>query len=263
LILSRKKEKTMAGVGSQIKEKVDTGLEKLGVKKVSAAGKRILIVATSCDKLGDTSEPTGCWAEELAAPYYIFKDAGAHVDVVSIKGGPIPIDKGSLAEGFVTDHVKRYFDDEELKQYVEHSLSVKDVSGNYDALFVPGGHGIVFDGPKDKDFIALGNRFWAEGKIVSSVCHGPAGLVSMTAPDGSPIVKGHKVTGFSNSEEEAVQKTKYMPFLLEDKLKELGGLYECGPNWQPHAVADRQLITGQNPASSAKVAELVLEALSK
>ncbi|XP_024388839.1 glutathione-independent glyoxalase HSP31 [Physcomitrium patens] len=227
------------------------------------AGKRILILATSHDKLGNTNQATGCWAEELTAPYYIFKDAGAHVDVASIKGGKIPMDEASFSEGFVTDHVKRYLEDEELKQRVEHSLSVKDVSGNYDALFVPGGHGIIYDGPVDQDFIALGNRFWAEGKIISSVCHGPAGLVGMTAPDGTSIFKGKKVCGFSNAEEEAVGKTNVVPFLLEDKLKELGGLYEAGPNWHPKAAADGQLVTGQNPGSSAKVAELVLEALSK
>jgi putative intracellular protease/amidase len=249
----------MAGLGEKIKQTVEHGLHKVGGK--SASGKRILIVATSHDKLGNTNEPTGCWAEELAAPYYIFKDAGAHVDVVSIKGGKIPIDEASLGEGFVTDHVKRFLGDEELKQYVENSLSVKDVPGNYDALFIPGGHGIVFDGPVDKNLTALGEKFWAEGKIVSSVCHGPAALVSMKAPDGTPIVKGKKVTGFSNAEEAAVGKTDKVPFLLEDKLKELGGLYEAGPNWHPKAVADGQLITGQNPASSAPVAELVLKAL--
>jgi putative intracellular protease/amidase len=249
----------MAGLGEKIKQTVEAGLHKVGGK--SAEGKRILIVATSHDKLGETGQPTGCWAEELAAPYYIFKDAGAHVDVASIKGGKIPIDEASLGEGFVTDHVKRYLGDEELKQYVENSLSVKDVPGSYDALYVPGGHGIMFDGPVDEAFIALGEKFWAEGKIVSSVCHGPAGLVAMKAPDGTSIIKGKKVCGFSNAEEEAVGKTDNVPFLLEDKLKELGGHYEVGPNWHPKAVADGQLITGQNPGSSVAVAELVLKAI--
>lgn len=253
------RETAMAGLGEKIKQTVEQGLHKVAGK--SAAGKRILIVATSHDTLGDSNEPTGCWAEELAAPYYIFKDAGAHVDVASIKGGKIPIDKASLGEGFVTDHVKRYLGDEELKHYVENSLSVKDVPTNYDALYIPGGHGIVFDGPVDMDFIALGEKFWAEGKIVSSVCHGPAGLVAMKTSDGTSIIKGKKVCGFSNAEEAAVGKTDKVPFLLEDKLKELGGHYEAGPDWQPKAVADGRLITGQNPASSATVAELVLKAL--
>jgi putative intracellular protease/amidase len=251
----------MAGLGDKIKQTVQHGLQKVGGNSGAASGKRILIVATSQDKLGDTDQPTGCWAEELVAPYYVFKDAGAHVVIASIKGGKIPIDETSLSENFVTDHVKRYLADEELKQYIENSLSVKDVPSTFDALFVPGGHGIVFDGPKDESFRAVGEKFWAEGKIVSSVCHGPAGLVSMRAPDGTSIFKGKKCTGFSNSEEDAVGKTKFVPFLLEDKLKELGGLYEAGPDWQPHSVADGQLITGQNPASSVGVAELVLKAL--
>jgi putative intracellular protease/amidase len=246
----------MANIIQKVKEAVIPG-----ESKTSASGKRILIVATSHDKLGDSGQPTGCWAEELAAPYYIFKDAGAQVDVASIKGGKIPIDAGSLADNFVTPHVKRYLADESLKETVEHSLSVKESFSNYDAIYIPGGHGIMFDGPNDKDFIAVVEKFWAEGKIVASVCHGPAGLVAIRAPDGIPIVKGKKVCGFSNAEEAAVGKTDKVPFLLEDKLKELGGLYEAGPDWQPKAVADGQLITGQNPASSAPVAELVLEAL--
>jgi len=251
----------MAGLGEKIKQTVEHGVHKVQGKP-DAAGKRILIVATSNDKLGDSGQATGCWAEELVTPYYIFKEAGAHVVVASLKGGKIPIDKTSLEGNFVTDHVKRYLADEELKQYVENSLSVRDVPGSFDALYVPGGHGIIYDGPKDEAFIALGEKFWAEGKIVSSVCHGPAGLVAMHAPDGTSIYKGKKCRGFTNAEEEAVGKTAYVPFLLEDKLKELGGLYEAGPNWQPNAVADGQLITGQNPASSALVAELVLKALA-
>jgi len=250
----------MAGLGEKIKQTVDHGVQKVGGKK-GAAGKRILIVATSHDKLGDSGEPTGCWVEELAAPYYVFKDAGAHVVIASLKGGKIPFDKTSFSENFVTDHVKRYLGDEELKQYVDNSLSIKDIPGSFDALFVPGGHGIVYDGPNDETFKALGNKFWAEGKVVSAVCHGPAGLVNFHAPDGTSIFKGKKVAGFSNAEEDAVGKKQYVPFLLEDKLKELGGLYEAGPNWQVKAVADGKLVTGQNPASSALVAELVLKAL--
>lgn len=247
----------MAGLGEKIKQKVEHGVE----GKKGAAGKRILLVATSNNKFGNTDEPTGSWAEELAAPYYVFKDAGVDVVVASLKGGKIPIDEVSFGENFVTDHVKRYLADEELKKYVENSIPIKDVSGHFDALFVPGGHGIAFDGPHDDKLKALGEKFWAEGKIVSAVCHGPAGLVSMHAPDGTSIFKGKKCCGFTNAEEEAVGKTAVMPFLLEDKLKELGGLYESAPNWHPKAVADGQLITGQNPGSSVAMAELVLKAL--
>jgi len=249
----------MAGLGEKIKQTVEHGVHK--VKGKPAAGKRILIVTTSVDKFPDSDVPTGTWAEEVVAPYYIFKEAGAHVDVASIKGGKIPIDKVSLGEGFVTNHVKRYFEDEELKHYFENSPSVKDVPSNYDAIFIPGGHGIVFDGPVDKDLIALVEKFWADGKIVSAVCHGPNGLVSVKAPDGTSIVKGKKVAGFSNSEEAAAGATDKVPFLLEDKLKELGGHYESGPDWQSKAVADGRLITGQNPQSSVAVAELVVKAL--
>jgi len=249
----------MAGLGEKIKQTVEHGLHKVGGK--GAAGKRILIVATSHDKLGNSGEPTGSWIEELAAPYYIWKDAGAHVVVASLKGGRIPFDQLSFSENFVTDHVKRYLGDEELKQYVENSLSLKDVPGSFDALFVPGGHGIVFDGPNDETLNALGNKFWAKGKVVSAVCHGPSGLVNFRAPDGTSIFKGKKCRGFSNAEEDAVGRSQYVPFLLEDRLKELGGLYESGPNWSVQAVADGKLVTGQNPQSSALVAELVLKAL--
>jgi len=251
----------MAGLGEKIKQTVEHGAHKVQGKK-GGAGKRILIVATSHDKLGNTDEPTGSWIEELAAPYYVFKDAGAHVVVASLKGGKIPFDPTSFTENFVTDYVKRYQGDEELKHYVEHSLPIKDIPGSFDALFVPGGHGIIYDGPNDKTFIALGNKFLAEGKVVSAVCHGPAGLVNFHNPDGTSIYKGKKVAGFTNAEEDAVQKTPYVPFLLEDKLKELGGLYESAPNWQVKAVADGKLVTGQNPASSELVAELVLNALA-
>ncbi|CAK9857923.1 unnamed protein product [Sphagnum jensenii] len=225
------------------------------------AGKRILIVSTSFDKLGTSDEPTGLWIEELAAPYFIFKEAGAHVDVASIKGGRVPIDPNSLGDGAVTEHVKRYHEDLELKNALEKSKSIKEFTGKYDAVFVPGGHGIVYDGPNDKNLIAFVEKIWSEGGVVGSVCHGPAALVNVHAPNGEPIVKGRKVAGFSNSEEEAVGKTKYVPFLLEDKLKELGGLYERGPDWQPFAVADGKLVLGQNPASSAEVAKLVLAAI--
>jgi len=224
------------------------------------AGKRILIVSTSFDKLGTSGELTGVWIEELVAPYYIFKEAGAHVDVVSIKGGHVPIDPNSLGDGAVTEHVKRYHEDLELKKTLEESKSIKEVTGKYDAVFVPGGHGIVHDGPNDKHLIAFVEKIWSEGGVVGSVCHGPAALVNVHAPNGEPIVKGRKVAGFSNSEEEAAGKAKYVPFLLEDKLKELGGLYESGPNWQPFAVADGKLVLGQNPASSPEVAKLVLAA---
>ncbi|KAL3690468.1 hypothetical protein R1sor_016777 [Riccia sorocarpa] len=227
------------------------------------AGKRILILSTSHDKLL-SGEPTGLWAEELIAAYNVFIKAGAHVDVVTLKGGPIPIDAGSLAEGFVTPEVKTFFETEHLKHIVENSKPIhefKDAAQSYDAIYIPGGHGVVFDLPSDKRSIDLVESFWAANKIVSSVCHGPAALTAVKQPNGDPIVKGRRVAGFTNSEEEAVGKTKKVPFLLEDKLVELGGKHEKVADWQPFAIRDGQLITGQNPASSVKVADLVVEAI--
>ncbi|KAJ7527071.1 hypothetical protein O6H91_16G035000 [Diphasiastrum complanatum] len=226
------------------------------------ASKRILIVSTSHDRLGDTGSPTGLWLEELAAPYYIWKSKGFSVDIASIKGGKIPLDPASLSEGSTTEYTKKFSNNEHnLKEALQNSISVKDVSETYDAIFLPGGHGVVYDFPGNPDLVAVIEKLVAQDKIVAAVCHGPAGLVGPTAPNGEPIVIGKKVTGFSNTEEEAVGKTKVVPFLLEDKLKELGGLYERAPDWHPFAVADGKLITGQNPQSSEKVAQLVVVGL--
>eukprot|EP00250_Pteridium_aquilinum_P013582 c21436_g1_i1 orf=279-959(-) len=225
------------------------------------AGKRVLIISTSHDKLGQTDKPTGLWAEEVAAPYYILKEAGVDVDIASVKGGKIPIDAASL-HGDLTDHTHSYLKNhQDLKSKVENSMSIEEASEEYDAVFLPGGHGACYDFPDNPTLIALLEKFWAQGKVVAAVCHGPVGLVNIKAPDGEYIVKGRKVTGFTNSEEEAVGKTAFVPFLLEDKLKERGGLFERGSDWVPYAVADGKLITGQNPMSSAKLAELLLSAL--
>lgn len=224
--------------------------------------KRILIVTTSHSTFPSTGEPTGLWLEELATPYFAFRNAGAEVEIVSVKGGKIPLDPNSLSEGALTADSKKYLADESLKNLIENSPPVTSVTGEYDAIFLPGGHGVVFDVAYDKDTIALVEKFWAEGKVVSAVCHGPSGLVTPKAPNGEPIVKGKKVSGFTNSEEDAVGKTDKVPFLLETELINIGGLYEKGADWGVYAVADGQLVTGQNPGSSAKVAELVLEALA-
>eukprot|EP00246_Nothoceros_aenigmaticus_P006205 TRINITY_DN18998_c0_g1_i1.p1 TRINITY_DN18998_c0_g1~~TRINITY_DN18998_c0_g1_i1.p1 ORF type:complete len:227 (+),score=43.90 TRINITY_DN18998_c0_g1_i1:130-810(+) len=225
------------------------------------APKRILILATSHDKL-TTGEPTGLWAEELVVPYYTFKDAGAEVVIASVKGGKIPIDAGSLSEGAITEHVKKFLGNASSKALLEDTPSVHDIKGSFDAVFIPGGHGPMFDVASDKDTISLLEKFWAEGKVIGAVCHGPGGIVNVKTPGGEHIVKGKKVTGFTNSEEESVGKTKKVPFLLETTLIELGGHFERSPDWQPHAVADGKLVTGQNPASSSKVAHLILEAVA-
>ncbi|KAH7290684.1 hypothetical protein KP509_30G059300 [Ceratopteris richardii] len=225
------------------------------------AGKRVLFLCTSHAALGDTGKSTGVWAEEVAAPYYILKEAGCHIDIASIKGGKIPLDPESL-EGNLNDHTHSFLKDHHgLKSKVESSLSIDEASEDYDAVFLPGGHGVCYDFPDNPALITLLEKFWAEGKVVASVCHGPVGFVNIKAPDGEYIVKGKKVTGFTNSEEDAVGKTAFVPFLLEDKLKERGAHFERANDWNPYAVADGKLITGQNPMSSEKLAKLILEAL--
>lgn len=226
------------------------------------SAKSILIVATSHSSFPDNGDPTGSWLEELAAPYLVWVKAGFNVDIVSVKGGKIPMDPNSLTPESLTGLAKTFHEDEKLMALIETTPSVKDVTGEYDAIFLPGGHGVCFDLTTNKDSIALVEKFWAEGKVVASVCHGPGGLVNTKSANGEPLVKGKKVSGFSNSEEEAVGKTKRVPYLLETELTKLGGLYEKGPNWSVYAVADGNLVTGQNPMSSEKVAGLVLEALS-
>ncbi|CAM6088699.1 unnamed protein product [Calypogeia fissa] len=224
-------------------------------------GKRILIVSTSHDKFPDNGDPTGLWLEELAAPYLLWTKAGLDVDIASVKGGKIPIDPVSLTPDTLTGHAKTFYDDASLMKLMETTPSVKDVKGEYDAIYLPGGHGACWDLATDKDSIALVEKFWAEDKVVAAICHGPCGLVNVKAPNGEPIVKGKKVNGFSDSEEEAVGKTAIVPFLLESELVKLGGLYEKGPDWSVYAVADGNLITGQNPMSAEKLAELTLNTL--
>lgn len=223
--------------------------------------KSILIVTTSHPSFPDNGDPTGLWLEEMAAPYLVWTKAGLKVDIVSVKGGKIPLDPASLSPETLTGHAKTFHDDGKLIALIETTPSVKDVTGDYDAIYLPGGHGVCFDVATDKDTIALVEKFWADGKVVAAVCHGPCGLVNAKATNGEPIVKGKKVNGFSDTEEEAVGKSKRVPFLLETELKSHGGLYEKGPDWTAYAIADGKLITGQNPMSSEKLAGLVLEAL--
>ncbi|EIE21884.1 class I glutamine amidotransferase-like protein [Coccomyxa subellipsoidea C-169] len=222
-------------------------------------GKKILSVATSSDQLGDIK--TGLWLEELAAPYYIWKKKGYSVTVASIKGGQIPLDPMSLKDDYLTEPSKTFLDSEAAMKELKNSPSVKSVNmDEYDALYIPGGHGIMIDGPKDPHLRKTVETAAKQGKVISAVCHGPAGLVSAEV-DGKPVVKGRKVTAFSNSEEKNVGKESEVPFLLEDKLKELGAKYEKGKDWSPHVVTDGKLVTGQNPQSSAPLAEAVAKVL--
>jgi putative intracellular protease/amidase len=223
---------------------------------------KILMVLTSHEQLGDSGHKTGFWAEEFAAPYYAFKDAGAEVVLASPKGGQPPIDPNSEQADAQTNATVRLFEDEAAMNQLANTLKLSEVTADkFDAIFYPGGHGPLWDLSQDPLSIGLIQQFWEQEKPVAAVCHAPAVLVNAKTPAGEPIVKGRKVSGFTNSEEAAVGLTKVVPFLLEDKLKELGGLYEKVDDWKPYAVVDGNLITGQNPASSEAVAEALLKKL--
>jgi putative intracellular protease/amidase len=221
---------------------------------------KILIVLTSHDRLGDTGRKTGFWLEELAAPYYVFKDAGAELTLASVKGGQPPLDPKSNEPEFQTDLTRRFEKDTEATNTLAntHKLSTMSMD-DFDAVFYPGGHGPMWDLAEDKDSAALIERAIATDKPVTAVCHAPCVFKSVKGKDGKPFVSGRSVTGFANSEEEAVQLTKVVPFLVEDMLKEKGGKYSKGPDWAPYVVVDGLLTTGQNPASSGPAAKELLK----
>ncbi|QIE42004.1 type 1 glutamine amidotransferase domain-containing protein [Meridianimarinicoccus aquatilis] len=227
--------------------------------------KKILIIATSAHDMGEGKGETGLWLEELTTPYYAFIDAGADVTLASIKGGEIPIDARSLnEEGEKPESVQRYEDDAAFQEAVRtsHCFSRLPASG-YDAIFLPGGHGTMFDYPNSHALAEMVTETIESGRIVAAVCHGPAGLVSALSSDGTPLVKGRKVTGFTDGEERAVGLDEAVPFLLETRLKDLGADYSKGEDFSVYAVRDGGLITGQNPMSAGKTAELVMEALTE
>ena len=223
---------------------------------------KVLIVLTSHDQLGDTGEKTGFWLEEFAAPYYVLADAGAHITLASPAGGQPPLDPKSDAPDFQTSATERFKRDSVAQAALASTVKLSEVSAeDYDAVFYPGGHGPLWDLAEDTDSIGLIEAFYGAGKPVAAVCHAPAVLRHARAADGSPLVQGKSVTGFSNTEEEAVQLSAVVPFLLEDELKARGGNYSRAEDWHPYAVTDGQLITGQNPASSELVAKALLERL--
>lgn len=223
---------------------------------------KILMVLTSHDELGDTGKKTGFWLEEFAAPYYVFKDSGAEVTLASPKGGYPPLDPKSAEKDFQTAATKRFNADEEAQKTLATTMKLKDISpDDFDALFYPGGHGPLWDLAEDKHSINLIEIMHALGKPVAAVCHAPAVFRHARKADGSPLVQGRKVTGFSNSEEAAVGLTDVVPFLLEDELQKNGGNYSKGADWESYWVRDDNLITGQNPASSEAVAKEVLKQL--
>jgi putative intracellular protease/amidase len=225
---------------------------------------KILMLLTSHDQLGDTGRKTGFWLEEFAAPYYVFRDASADVTLASPEGGQPPLDPKSAEPDFRTEATKRFDADDEAQAALANTVKLSDVqAADYDALFYPGGHGPLWDLAEDRRSIALIESMYAAGKPVAAVCHAPAVLKGAELADGSALVEGKSLTGFSNSEEAAVQLTDIVPFLLEDMLKARGANYSKADDWHSYAVTDGNLITGQNPASSERVAQLVLEKLGQ
>jgi putative intracellular protease/amidase len=224
---------------------------------------KILMVLTSHNQLGNTGKPTGFWLEEFAAPYYVFHDAGLKITLASPKGGQPPLDPKSDESDAQTDDTRRFRSDSAAQELLANTEKLENIhADDYDAVFYPGGHGPLWDLAEDPHSIKLIEQFWAAGKPVAAVCHAPGVLRKVTKPDGSPLVKGKRVTGFTNSEEEGVGLTAIVPFLVEDELKKAGGLFERTDDWGEYAVVDGHLVTGQNPASSTVAAEELLKLLN-
>ncbi|MEV0175821.1 type 1 glutamine amidotransferase domain-containing protein [Streptomyces sp. NPDC050803] len=223
---------------------------------------KVLIVLTSHDELGNTGLKTGFWLEELAAPYYRFKEAGAEITLASPKGGQPPLDPKSNEPDFQTDETRRFEADPEATAALANTVRLDSVSaGDFDAVFYPGGHGPLWDLAEDPASARLIETTLRSGKPLALVCHAPGVLRHTVNEDGTPLVSGKQVTGFANSEEAAVQLTDIVPFLVEDELTKLGGVYSKGDDWHPYVLKDGLLITGQNPASSAPAADALIDLL--
>ncbi|NEV64545.1 type 1 glutamine amidotransferase domain-containing protein [Thiorhodococcus minor] len=224
---------------------------------------KILMILTSHDRLGDSGHSTGFWYEEMAAPYRIFDEAGFEVVLASPLGGEPPHDPKSLEQLDVTpDDVAWFLENPTAMERLRDTVPLAEIDfGDFVAVFLPGGHGAVFDLPSDAHLGRILGDAADRGAVIGAVCHGPGGLVGATRSNGEPLIAGYQVTGFTNSEEQAVALTEVVPFLLEDRLRELSGDFVQGDDFTPFAVRDRNLVTGQNPMSSARTAELVLEAL--
>ena len=224
---------------------------------------KILMVLTSHDKLGNTGRKTGFWLEEFAAPYFVFRDAGVELTLASPKGGQPPIDPKSDLPENQTPAMARFKKDERAKKELSQTVRLATVKAeDYDTVFYPGGHGPMWDLAEDPKSIALLEAFYNSGKPIALVCHAP-GVLHRVKYQGEPLVKGKRVTGFTNTEEEEVQLTHVVPFLVEDELRRLGGLFEKAANWQSFVITDGHLITGQNPASSAAGAQALLQVLGQ
>lgn len=222
----------------------------------------ILMVLTSHDRLGDTGKKTGFWLEEFAAPYYVFKDAGATLTLASPRGGQPPLDPKSDEPDAQTEATRRFRADPQAQGALANTVTLAGVRAqDFDAVFYPGGHGPLWDLARDADSIRLIEAMIAAGKPVAAVCHAPGVLAQVRGVDGDLLVKGKRVTGFTNTEEEAVGLTEVVPFLVEDMLVKNGGQYSKTDDWQPYVVTDGLLVTGQNPASSEAGAHALLALL--
>ena len=221
--------------------------------------KSVLMIVTSHDRLGSSDRKTGFWLEELAAPYLELTRAGAQVDIASPLGGKPPVDPNSEREP--TAAISAFVADGAATAKLEHTRRLADLEETYDAYFVVGGHGVMWDLAKDASLAALLTNAYEAGKVIAAVCHGPAALVHLRLPSGKLLLAKHHVTGFSNAEERAVGLASVVPFALETALRQRSRKYECAPEWQPFAIRDEQLVTGQNPASSVLVARETLAAL--
>lgn len=225
--------------------------------------KKVLFVLTSHDQLGTTGEKTGFWIEEFAAPFYLLKDNGIEITLASPKGGQPPIDPKSDTPESQTPATIRFKGDHETQKQLANTILLAGVNQqDFDAVFYPGGHGPLWDLAEDENSIALIEDFYKNNKPVAAVCHAPAIFKHTKNTDGTPLVSGKKVTGFTNTEEDAVQLTDVVPFLVEDMLKKNGGIYSKKGDWESYAIEDGLLITGQNPASSELAAEMLLKRLS-
>jgi putative intracellular protease/amidase len=226
--------------------------------------KKVLVVLPSHDQLGNTGQKTGFWLEEFTDPYYKFIDSGYEVTIASPRGGKPPVDPKSTQKENQSESTQRFEKDKSAQAKLENTLVLSQVSASdYDTLFLPGGHGPMWDLSSDENMKKIVEDFYSDKKIVSAVCHGPAGLLQATDRNGNSILKGKKITGFTNNEESAVGLTKAVPFSLENRMRELGGKFEKGQDFKPFVISDGQLITGQNPKSALPAAEKVIEVLGK
>lgn len=224
---------------------------------------KVLFITTSHSVLGDTGKKTGVWLEELAAPYYVFEDAGAIITIASPNGGEVPLDPKSEQDDALTPSSKRFKQDSAALNSLQHAIPLNEIKEeDFDALFLPGGHGPMWDLANNETLKSLLEAFNKNKKPIGLVCHGVVGLVSLQNNEGQPFVKGLKLTSFSDSEEETVGLTKVVPFLLESKLRSLGANYHKGPDFSIYVVADENIITGQNPASSVETALEILSMLN-